>query len=241
MNIIIKDNYKEISNLVANKIVELYQLKNDFVLSLTTGETPKGLYDCLIEKHNENKINFSESKAFILDEYVGITKDHQISHFNYLHNFLFKNINIKQENIFYLNGVAKDLQLECENYEKKIDSNGIDIQILGVDENGTVSFNSPSSKSELYTHIEDLTQEKIQKNEKYFENKSDIPTMALSMGIGSIFKSKELILIASGESKSKIIHTLQDNIITPLIPVSILKLHPNLTVIIDKEAAKLLD
>lgn len=241
MNIIVKYNYEEVSNFVADKIIELYQNKNDFVLGLTTGETPKGLYNHLITRYNENKIDFSKSKAFILDEYIGVSKNHKISHFSYLYNLLFKRINIKEKNIFYLNGVAKDMQLECTNYEKLINQNGIDIQILGVDDNGTISFNSPSSKSELYTHIEDLIQDKIQKNLSYFENKDDAPTMALSMGVGSIFKAKELILIASGKNKSKIIHTLQDNIITPLIPVSILKLHPNLTVVIDKDAAKLLD
>lgn len=238
MKIIIKENYSKLSKFVANKILQLYKNKNNFVLGLTTGETPKGLYSELSNLHKNSLIDFYNSKIFILDEYIGISKEHPYSHYQYLNNNLFKNINIQKNNIFCPDGINENLHEECLRYENLIDENGIDIQILGVDKNGTISFNSPSSKSELHTHIEDLIKEKIDEGKYFFENEEDIPTTAISMGIGSIFKAKELILLANGENKAKIMHTLKDNIITPLIPVSILKLHPNLTIVMDKDAAR---
>lgn len=240
MNIIIKDNYEQLS-LEASKIVaNIIKNKKDAVLGLATGSTPVGLYENLIKLYENNEISFKDVKSVNLDEYIGLPEGHPESYRVFMNEKLFNHIDIKPENTHLPNGLAEDLVEECKRYEEVIDSVGRqDIQILGIGENGHIGFNEPSSKLEKDTHIEDLSESTIHANSRFFDSIDDVPTTAISMGMGSIFKAKQILLLASGEKKAKIMKSLEDSVITPLIPASFLKLHPNVTVIMDKEAAKL--
>lgn len=239
MKIIITKDYKELSSVAANIIEKLIQQKENSILGLATGSTPIGLYEELIQKYNEGKISFKNVTTVNLDEYIGLSGDHNQSYRYFMNNTLFNHIDINKDNTYVPNGKAENLNEECTKYENNIDSlGGIDLQILGIGTNGHIGFNEPSSKLELYTHIEDLTESTIHANSRFFDSIEDVPTTAISMGIGSIFKAKEIVLLASGESKAKIMKSLEDSVISPLIPASFLKLHPNVTIIMDEEAAK---
>lgn len=240
MKIIITKNYDEMSSVAADLVEKCINKKPNAILGLATGSTPIGLYKELIKRHNDNKISFKDITSVNLDEYIGLPGDHDQSYRYFMNENLFNHVDIDKTKTFVPNGKAEDLNEEAKNYEKNIDDlGGIDLQILGIGTNGHVGFNEPSSKLELYTHIEDLTESTIHANSRFFDSIDDVPTTAISMGIGSIFKAKEIILLASGENKAKIMQTLKDTLVTPLIPASFLKLHPNVTIIMDEDAASL--
>lgn len=237
MKFIVTENYEELSKKAAEIIGNLLKRKNDAVLGLATGSTPIGTYKELINMYNKKEISFKNVKTVNLDEYIGLDPSHNQSYRYFMNHNLFNHIDIDINNTYVPNGKFEDSNEECEKYEEIINSlGGQDIQILGIGENGHIGFNEPSSKLERYTHIEDLTESTIKANSRFFEKIEDVPTTAISMGMGSIFKSKEIILLASGKNKAKIMKSLKDSVITPLIPASFLKLHPNVTIIMDKKA-----
>lgn len=240
MKIIITKNYDELSNVAADLVEKCINDKPNAMLGLATGSTPIGLYEELIKRHKDNNLSFKDITSVNLDEYIGLSGDHDQSYRYFMNETLFNHIDIDKSKTFVPNGKAEDLNEEAKNYEKNIDElGGIDLQILGIGTNGHIGFNEPSSKLELYTHIEDLTESTIHANSRFFDSINDVPTTAISMGIGSIFKAKEIILLASGDSKAKIMQTLKDTLVTPLIPASFLKLHPHVTIIMDEAAASL--
>lgn len=239
MKIIVKKNYQETSLEAANIVKELLQKKDDAVLGLATGSTPIGMYNELIKMNKNNEISFKNVKTVNLDEYIGLDGNHNQSYRYFMNENFFNYIDIDKNNTYIESGIAKDLELEAKNYEKLIDDlGGQDIQILGIGENGHIGFNEPAEVLELYTHTEDLTQSTISANARFFNTIDEVPTRAISMGIGSIFKAKHIVLIATGKKKALIMKTFKDSKITPLIPASLLKLHPNVTIIMDEEAAE---
>lgn len=240
MKIIITDNYDHLSEKAGEIIKDIVKENPKAVLGLATGSTPIGLYKNLVKAYEEGEISFKDIKSINLDEYIGIPSDHEQSYRVFMNTNLFNHIDINKENTHVPNGMAVDLSEECKRYEDIIDSlDQAEVQILGIGENGHIGFNEPSSKLERYTHIEDLTSSTINANSRFFDSIDEVPTRAISMGMGSIFKAKQILLLASGKNKAKIMKTLEDSVITPLIPASFLKLHPNVTVIMDKDAASL--
>ncbi len=240
MEIIITKNYDEMSKKAADIVANTIKENPNAILGLATGSTPIGLYKELINKNENKEISFKNIKSVNLDEYIGLSGEHKQSYRYFMNKNLFNHIDIDKNNTYVPNGKAEDFLEECKNYEKIIDDlGGQDIQILGIGENGHIGFNEPSSKLELYTHIEDLQESTINANSRFFEKIKDVPTTAISMGMGSIFKAKKIILLASGVKKAKIMNTLKDSVITPLIPASFLKLHKNVIVIMDEEAGSL--
>lgn len=242
MEIIIKENYEMLSKAAADLVADVIKNNPKAVLGLATGSSPIGLYKELINKYNQNEISFKDIKTVNLDEYIGLDGSHEQSYRYFMNDILFNHIDIDKKNTYVPNGKASDIDFEAKEYEKTLDNlGGQDIQILGVGENGHIGFNEPDSKLNLYTHMEDLQSSTIEANSRFFESIEDVPTQAISMGIGSILKAKKIVLIANGENKAKAIKSLTDDLVTPLIPVSFLKLHPDVTVIIDKHAAKLIE
>lgn len=242
MEIIIKENYEMLSKAAADLVADVIKNNPKAVLGLATGSSPIGIYKELINKYNQNEISFKDIKTVNLDEYIGLDGSHEQSYRYFMNDILFNHIDIDKKNTYVPNGKASDIDFEAKEYEKTLDNlGGQDIQILGVGENGHIGFNEPDSKLNLYTHMEDLQSSTIEANSRFFESIEDVPTQAISMGIGSILKAKKIVLIANGENKAKAIKSLTDDFVTPLIPVSFLKLHPDVTVIIDKDAAKLIE
>lgn len=213
------------------------------VLGLPTGKTPIGTYEILATAFRSWEIDFSKLTTFNLDEYVGLDKNHPQSYNRFMRENLFSKINIPEENFHLPNGCAQDLEAECYRYEQLIDEKGIDLQVLGIGDNGHIGFNEPSTYFSRGTHKVKLTKETIASNaDKFFGGDiAQVPTEAISMGIKSILKAKKIVLMASGYDKAEAIAAMLKRPITSRVPASILRKHQNVTVIIDHAAANLLN
>lgn len=159
-----------------------------------------------------------------------------------MNNNLFNHINIDKSNTFVPNGLAEDLEAQCKEYDQKIaELGGIDIQLLGVGNNGHIAFNEPNNELSSGTHIISLTDNTIEANARFFDNIDDVPRKAITMGVGGIMKAKKIILIASGESKAEAIKGIFSGKITTANPATMLQMHRDVTVIVDEAAAKLIN
>lgn len=241
MRVIIAKSYEEMSKIAAREIAKLLYIKPEAVLGLATGSTPEGVYKELIELNNQNKIDFSKAVTYNLDEYKGLSGNHPQSYRYFMNTKLFNHINIDKDKTHVPNGIAADIEKECYVYDEAIEkSGGIDLQLLGIGRNGHIGFNEPSDSLNLNTHLTDLTDDTIKANSRFFESIDEVPTQALTMGLGGIMKAKKILLLASGEKKAEIIAKLVEEKISTRIPASILQVHPDVLVIIDKGAASLL-
>ncbi|MCL1917659.1 MAG: glucosamine-6-phosphate deaminase [Peptococcaceae bacterium] len=229
---------KAVALLFAAKIIE----KPDCVLGMATGSTPLPAYESLVELHNQEIIDFSRVCTFNLDEYVGITRAHEQSYYKFMFDNLFSKINIKVDNVAVPNPVSADLNNECISYDAAIEAaGGIDLQILGIGNNGHIAFNEPSEVFPFGTHIVDLTESTIEANKRFFDNIDDVPKRAITMGIGSIMKAREIVMIATGKAKAEAVKAMISGQVDPLCPASVLQLHPAVTVFLDEEASSLLE
>lgn len=231
---------EEMGNYVADIIEKELQEKNKkgekFYLGLATGSTPIPVYKELVKRFEEGKIDFFNTVSYNLDEYLGLDENHEQSYHKFMHENLLDKINIRKDQINILNGMAENPQKECEEFDQKINKTGIDIQILGIGENGHIAFNEPSENLKLDTHITTLTESTIKANSRFFEKEEEVPTKALTMGMKRIFDAKKVILIATGKNKARAISTIiKGNEITTKIPASILLLHRDITFVFDEE------
>lgn len=241
MRIILADNYEEMSKKAAAIVTSQVILKPDCVLGLATGDTPLGMYKELIKLYENKEVDFSDVTVFNLDEYCVLSRENVHSYYYYMNHNFFKYINVKKKNAFIPNGTAKDFEEECRNYELQIKKKGgIDLQVLGIGANGHIGFNEPDVNFEAETHLVKLDKMTIEYNSRFFNSKEDVPTTAISMGIKTIMQSRMLLLLANGETKAEAIYKTINGKICPEVPASIIQLHPNATVIIEKEAARLL-
>ena len=236
MKKIICDNYEEMSRLAADIYVRQLEDKPDSVLGLATGTTPIGLYDELVRRYKVGEIDFSKARSFNLDEYYPIAKSHHQSYDYFMRKQLFDDINISR---FQLpNGEAEDPGAECVRYDAEIQAaGGIDLMLLGVGQNGHIGFNEPAVSYPMGTYLVELTESSITANSRLFAAGEKQPTRALTMGIGAIFNSRKILLLISGASKAPIAKKLFEDKIHTDVPACFLLLHPDVTVIIDREAA----
>ena len=238
MEIIIKNNYSEISSESAIIIANQIKAKPDSVLGLATGSTPIGLYEELVRLHLNEGLDFSNVISFNLDEYVGLPKEHEQSYKMFMQNKLFSKINIKEENIHIPDG-SLPICDKCEKYESSIKSfGGIDLQILGIGSDGHIAFNEPSSSLGSRTRVKTLTQETIKDNSFFFNDIANVPKFAITGGVGTIMEAKEILLLASGKSKAIPIKKAIEGPITSMCSASAIQMHPKTIVILDEDAAK---
>ncbi len=231
------DNYEEMSNQAAKLVASQMILKPDSVLGLATGSTPIGLYDRLIDMNKKGEIDFSKIITFNLDEYYPIKKSNDQSYDYFMNEHLFSKVNIDKENTHIPNGETDNPEEECKNYEKLIRQfGGVDLQILGIGQNGHIGFNEPDVNLNSKTHLTELTENTIEANSRFFERDEDVPKQALTMGISTILKSKKIILLASGANKSRVVSELLNEEINTSIPATMLKVHPDVVLICDKDA-----
>ena len=241
MNILVTENYSAMSRAAADILEEVVKKKPTAVLGLATGSTPIGLYRELVERYEKGVLDFSRVTTFNLDEYYPIAAADPHSYRYFMNDNLFDHINVDRARIHIPNGEAADADAECATYEKMLDeAGGIDLQILGIGLNGHIGFNEPSDTLVAKTHRTPLTESTLQANARFFEDISAMPDSALTMGMASIFRAKKILLLANGTAKADIIGTLMTGGISTNVPASLLLLHPDVTVICDKEAAKLL-
>lgn len=237
MNIHIFDNAEQIGKAVANLIVEQVNEKPDSVLGFATGASPVPTYKSLIKAYNEGKVSFKDITTFNLDEYCDLPVEDKNSYFTFMHENLFNHIDVKEENVNFLNGNAEDAEAECQRYDNLINEKKIDIQLLGVGRNGHIGFNEPANKFTKGSFKVRLTQSTIDANSIYFDE-NPMPHYALTMGTVSIMKSKKIIMVATGKSKQDAIYGMVHGDISPSCPASVLQLHPDVHIFLDKEAAE---
>ncbi|NLY81255.1 MAG: glucosamine-6-phosphate deaminase [Clostridiales bacterium] len=238
MEILRNKSYEEVSKEAAKIITKVIQENPKAILGLATGSTPLGLYNELIKEFNEGILDFSEVRTFNLDEYIGLTPEHEQSYRFFMENNLFKHINLKIENCQVPSGVEVDYDKYCDEYEKMIDAaGGMDLLILGVGENGHIAFNEPNTRLGSATHIIDLTEDTIKVNSRFFRSEVEVPRQAITMGMGTIMKAKKIVLLLTGKNKSHVLNRLlNEKFITAEFPVSFLMMHRDVTVIFDEEA-----
>lgn len=237
MRIILCENYDELSEKAAGIVASQVMLKPDCVLGLATGSTPVGMYNKLAEMYKNGEIDFSQVRSFNLDEYYPIKKDNDQSYYTFMRENLFSKINIDPNNTHIPNGETDNPKAECENYEKMIkQSGGVDLQILGIGQNGHIGFNEPDASLNSYTHLTKLTENTINANSRFFNSYDEVPKQALTMGISTILSAKKIILLASGASKSTVVAELLNDAINTSVPATMLKTHPDVILICDRDA-----
>lgn len=237
MRIIECNNYQQVCKVAADIVAAQVILKPNCILGLPTGNTPIGMYKELAEKYNVGGLNFSEVTTFNLDEYCDIRRDDPNSYYTFMNENLYSKVNLKPENTNVPNCENLDSDAETARYEKAIDDNGgLDLQVLGIGQNGHIGFNEPDSQLSAVTHKVALTKNTMEVNSALFENPADIPSTAYTMGIGTIMKARKIILLASGKNKIDAVSALLGTKITTQNPSSMLLAHPDFVLIADKDA-----
>ena len=237
MKVIITENYEELSQKAYEVMKEVITSKPEVTLGLATGSSPVGLYKCMIEDYKKGNVSYKDVKSVNLDEYVGQGEGDEQSYVEFMRNNLFNHIDIDLKNTDLPSGVAKDLQAEIDRYNNKLASISVDIQLLGIGSNGHIGFNEPGTPFGSVTHIVDLTENTIKDNARFFASIDEVPTQAVSMGIRNVMNAKKILLVANGLNKADAIKATVEGPVTEKVPASVLQLHPDCTLVIDKLAA----
>lgn len=238
IKVVVTENYNASCAVVADMICNLVNEKPNCKLGLATGGTPVPIYKKIIEKNKAGEVDFAQVRTVNLDEYCGIPGTHDQSYRYFMDTNLFNHINIDKANTFVANGMG-DFEANAAELEAKVREGGVaDLQLLGIGNNGHIAFNEASDHLVSVAHIETLTESTINANARFFEKKEDVPTKAITMGMGDIMAAKCVVLVATGAAKVPAIKGLiMDDIITTQNPSTMLKMHENVVVVIDKELA----
>lgn len=237
IQVIVVDNYDEVSDK-AFEILEEVVSNPHAVLGLATGSSPLGLYERMIKDHQDNNTSYKDIVTFNLDEYLGLPRNHKESYYTFMHENLFNNLDIREENIHIPDGSVDDAQEEARDYETAMQKYQIDLQVLGIGANGHIGFNEPGTAFDTVTHIVNLTEQTREDNARFFNDDIDqVPTQAITMGIATLKRAKKIVLVAAGENKADAIYGMIKGEMTTDLPASALQDHGNVVVILDKAAA----
>ncbi|MFD0828951.1 glucosamine-6-phosphate deaminase [Neobacillus sp. M.A.Huq-85] len=237
MKIIEVKDYQQMSERAAEYIMEKVLDHPSITLGLATGGTPTGTYQNLIKDHQKNGTSYQHVTTFNLDEYIGLAGTDKNSYRYYMDENLFNHIDIKKANTFVPIGNGRNIEEECNRYEDLLAGHGgIDLQVLGIGSNGHIGFNEPGTSFQSKTHIVNLAPSTIEANARFFNRPEEVPTQAITMGISTIMKSKEILLLVSGDSKRDAMYQLIHTELNENFPASVLKNHPCVTIIADEAA-----
>ena len=243
MRVIIEPDYQNVSKWTARYIAKRIREfgptpEKPFVLGLPTGSTPIGTYRELVKMNREGKISFANVITFNMDEYVGIPQDHPQSYHTFMWENFFSHIDIKKENVNILNGNAPDLAAECASYEKRIrEAGGIDLFMGGIGPDGHIAFNEPCSSLSSRTRVKTLTYDTIVANSRFFDNDvNQVPKTALTVGVGTILDSKEVLIIVNGHNKARALRHAVEGGVSQMWTISALQLHPKGIIVCDEDA-----
>lgn len=226
---------REAARWVARRILE----KPDLVLALPTGETPLGLYRELVRLHQEGLLDFAGVTAFNLDEYLGLPPGHPASFRAYMERNFWGHVNLRPEARHIPNSLPEDAEAECRRYEARIqEAGGLDLAVLGLGKNGHIAFNEPGTPWESRTHVAELSEETRREEASRFGGLAHVPKRAITMGIRTLMNAREILLLVSGEEKAPVLARALEGPVTPAVPASVLQLHPNLRVMVDRAAAR---
>lgn len=245
MRVIIEPDYEKLSLWAAEYVVNKINAFNPtddrkFVLGLPTGSSPIGMYQAIIKAHKEGRISFKNVLTFNMDEYVNLPEDHSESYHTFMKKNLFDHIDCPKENIHILNGNAENLQAECARYEQMIkDAGGIDLFIGGIGPDGHIAFNEPGSSLSSRTRIKTLTTDTRIANARFFGGKpEDVPSLALTVGVGTVMSAKEVLILCNGHNKSRALQAAVEGAVTQMWTISSLQLHPHGIVVCDEAACE---
>ena len=228
--------------LAADQLQQAVCAKPACVLGLATGATPIPLYRELIRREQAGLMDFSRVRSVNLDEYKGLAPDHPQSYRRFMQENLFDHISIRPENTIVPDGLAADIPAMCEAYEHQIeDWGGVDIQLLGLGHDGHIGFNEPCDHFPVMTHEVKLTEMTRDANKRFFDSLEDVPTSAITMGIGTVMSARKILMIVTGADKAEILHQVFFGSVKPEVPGSILQFHPDVTVICDEAAARFVE
>lgn len=240
MELIICKNAAEVGETAGAIVIDQVKENPKAILGLATGSTPIGAYEFMIKDHQENGTSYKDITTVNLDEYIGLEPTHEQSYRHFMNETLFSKLDIDVNNTFVPSGMGNPAE-NAKAYDAKLEELGaVDIQILGIGTNGHIAFNEPGTDFANTTHEVDLVPETIAANARFFASEDDVPKTALTMGIASILKAKKIILLAFGENKAEAIRGTFEDEISPNLPATALRNHPNVTIIADEAAASLL-
>lgn len=239
MTITVLDSREQVAGALAERVASVLRATPHAVLGLASGRTPVEGYAEMQRLHAAGQMDWSRASTFNLDEFAGIHGHHPGSFRTFMQNHLFGGVNLRPERIHFLNGAVTDLDAECERYEADIAAaGGIDLQLLGIGSNGHIGFNEPGDDLPVRTHRVTLTDSTRRDNAALFGNEpSKVPTEALSMGIGTILQARRIVLVATGEKKAECIRQTLNGRITTRVPASMLQVHREVELLLDREAA----
>jgi len=241
MRVVILPTADDVAHYCAEQIIHQIQQKSNTVLGLATGSTPVASYQKLIQACSKKEVSFAKVSSFNLDEYIGLESTHPQSYRNFMNQELFNHIDIKFENTHVPDGLSPDFEKSCQAYESLIlQKGGVDLQLLGIGENGHIGFNEPSSSLNSRTRVKTLSPQTVANNARFFKVGETQPQLAVTMGIGTIMDAKKVVLLATGSQKKQAVANLIEGSISAFSPASILQMHPKTMVIIDESAAELL-
>ena len=243
MEIIIHADAASASRSAAQGVARMIREKPNAVLGLATGETPLLLYRELVRMHREESVDFSRVTTFNLDEYIGLSPDHEQSYHHFMWTHLFQHINVRPECVHLPDGLADDIPACCAAYERAIhEAGGIDLQVLGIGSDGHIGFNEPTSSLASRTRIKTLTQQTVRDNARFFGgDESRVPYHAITMGIGTIMDARMTLVLAFGQGKAGAVAAAVEGPVAAVLPASILQHHPVATFFLDEAAAAQLE
>ena len=237
MKVIVAENHEEVSRLAADILEETVRANPCCTLGLATGSSPIGIYEQLIKWYHKGDVDFGDCTTFNLDEYRGLTPDHDQSYHYFMHKNFFDSVNIPDERINLPDGAQLDAERECSRYDKAIRAaGGIDLQLLGMGLNGHIGFNEPDDYFSKGTHCVNLTESTIEANKRFFASADDVPRQAYTMGVQTIMLARRIVLVVSGENKADIVREAFFGPVTPRVPASILQLHTDVSIVADEAA-----
>lgn len=239
MQLQITNDYRGLSRAAARIMAQRILTKPNLVLGLATGKTPIGMYEELVALYRQGLVDFSSLVTFNVDEFFAIPVDHPLSYHHYMEEHLFQHVNINSRNTHFPSTTVSDANAVCREYERRIQAHGgIDLQILGIGHNGHIGFNEPGSDWGTTTRLVTLTEETRARLANRDVSLTEVPRQAITLGIKTIMHAKEILLLASGREKAMIVRQALQGPVSTDIPASILQLHPRLTVVLDRDAAK---
>jgi glucosamine-6-phosphate deaminase len=227
-----------IEKAVAGKIIDTVEKNPEATIGLATGSTPIAIYRTLVQDHKKRHTSYKTVTTFNLDEYVGLDPEHEQSYRRYMNEHLFDHIDGDSSIHHIPNGLADDQEEECRRYDALLDRQPIDLQLLGIGQNGHIGFNEPGTEFDLRTHVVELDRQTRLDNARNFDSLKDVPTHAMTMGIKDIMRAKRIILVAIGPAKAHAVKAFIQGPITEDMPASALRKHPNVEVYVDHEAGK---
>ena len=235
---VIIDSAQNIAAMAAQQYVALLKRKPNAILGGATGSTPLGLYAELVRLNKAGEISFKDASSFNLDEYVGLDGSHDQSYRYFMDHNLFDHIDIDKSRTRVPSGIDVS---DPAAYDKEIEAaGGVDLQLLGIGNNGHIGFNEPGTPFGSLTHIVELTESTREANKRFFKSIDEVPTHAVTMGVKTVMQARSIILMAIGPAKAPIMKEMLQGPVTENVPASVLQLHPDVTVYMDYEAAKLL-